>query len=273
MTSRLPTYYVAHGGGPWPWLLDELPFDLEPLADSLRTVGAEVGDAPAAILMISPHWETAEPTVQTNPNPPMLYDYWGFPAFTFDVQYPAPGSPAVATRVTQLLSDAGFAVREDAERGFDHGSFVPLAVAFPDASIPVVQLSILMGYDPTAHLAMGRALAPLRDEGVLIVGSGMSYHNMHLMGPAAAAPSAAFDRWLTDTSVGLRGVERAEALLHWDQAPSARVAHPAEDHLIPLLVVAAAAGDEEGQVIYHQDDLYGSVHATAYRFGRPVPAV
>ncbi|HRE01438.1 MAG TPA: class III extradiol ring-cleavage dioxygenase, partial [Ilumatobacteraceae bacterium] len=123
------------------------------------------GVTPRAILMVSGHWETTDFTVQTHPNPPMLYDYGGFPEFTYHVQYPAPGAPDVAARAADLLRAAGWPVGEDAERGFDHGVFAPLVVAYPDADVPVVQLSIKRSFDPAEHLAAGRALAPLRDEG------------------------------------------------------------------------------------------------------------
>jgi aromatic ring-opening dioxygenase catalytic subunit (LigB family) len=265
--DRMPTYFVAHGGGPWPWLMDELAFDLEPLARSLRAMPEQIGATPSAILLVSPHWETSVPTVQTNPLPPMLYDYWGFPDFTFEIQYPAPGSPEVAARVIELLTGADFTVAEDRERGFDHGAFVPLAVAFPDADIPVLQLSILSSYDPADHLAIGRALAPLRDEGVLIVGSGMSFHNMGLIGPGAANPSRQFDEWLTGVVTTTDGEARSDALLRWEQAPSARVAHPVEDHFVPLHVAVGAAEHDRGSRIFHQSDLYGGVHTSSFRFG------
>ncbi len=247
---------------------DQMPFDLDELERSLQAIPAEIGVTPKAVLVVSGHWEAPEFTVQSSPNPPMLYDYGGFPDFTYRIQYPAPGSPQVATRVGELLDGAGIEVRTDASRGYDHGVFAPLYVMYPDADVPVLQLSLRHGYDPAQHLAVGRALAPLRDEGVLIVGSGFSFHNLRLLGPAGARPSREFDDWLTRNVVGATAAARSEALLDWASAPSARVAHPAEDHLLPLMVAVGAAEDEAGVSIY-QEDFMGSIRSSSYRFGTP----
>ena len=269
--SRLPTYFVSHGGGPWPWIVDQLPGDFSRMTASLQEMAQELGDQTRAVLCVSAHWEEPEFTVQTSSKPPMVYDYGGFPEFTYQIQYPAPGAPEVAARAAELLEGAGITSRSDARRGYDHGVFAPLFVSWPDASMPIAQLSIKRGYDVDTHLAVGRALAPLREEGVAIVGSGFSYHNLRLMGPAGAAPSAEFDAWLTDAVVATDPTTRTERLRHWDQAPSARVCHPAEDHLIPLMVAVGAAEDEPGTRVYHQDDFFGSITASSFRFG-DVPA-
>jgi Uncharacterized conserved protein len=266
----LPTYFLSHGGGPWPWLTGPMRDSMAQLEASLQAMPGEIGLTPEAILMVSGHWEAPTFTVQTSPNPPMVYDYGGFPEHTYRIQYPAPGSPALAARVAELLTSAGIPVRKDAQRGYDHGMYAPLAPAWPDADIPVVQLSVKHGYNPDEHLEVGRALAPLRREGVLILGSGLSYHNLGLMGPAAAVPSREFDDWLTATILEAPPAERTELLRHWDRAPSARVAHPAEDHLIPLMVVVGAAEDEPAVRTYHQNDFFGSVTASSFRFGAPV---
>ncbi|MBK5221735.1 MAG: dioxygenase [Acidimicrobiia bacterium] len=265
----MPTYFLSHGGGPWPWLDGPMRDAMAPLEESLQALPAELGATPTAILMVSGHWEAPTFTVQTNPNPPMIYDYGGFPEHTYSIQYPAPGSPALAARVTELLTAAGIPIRSDAERGYDHGMYAPLAPAWPDADVPVVQLSVQHRYDPAEHLAVGRALAPLRDEGVLILGSGLSYHNLRSMGAEAAAPSREFDEWLGSTVIDATPDERIARLLEWDQAPSARIAHPMEDHLIPLMVVVGAAEDEPGIRTYHQNDFFGSVTASSFRFGIP----
>ncbi|QYG91755.1 dioxygenase [Iamia sp. SCSIO 61187] len=264
-TVRMPTYFISHGGGPWPWIKDLMPGDLGPLERSLRAIPGELGAPPRAILMVSGHWEAPEFTVQTGPNPPMLYDYGGFPDFTYRIQYPAPGSPEVATRVTELLAEAGIPVRQDSHRGFDHGVFAPLYVAYPDADVPVLQLSLRHGYDPAAHLAAGRALAPLRDEGVVIIGSGLSYHNLGRMGADAQQPSADFDKWLGD-ALAADPEQRTAALLAWEQAPSARVAHPTEDHFIPLMLAVGAAENDRAVRTYHENTFFGSVTASSYRF-------
>lgn len=265
--SALPTYFLSHGGGPWPWLSGPMRDGMVQLEESLRALPVEVGVTPKAILMVSGHWEAPEFTVQANPNPPMIYDYGGFPEHTYRIQYPASGSPDLAARVVEVLGEAGVPAREDPDRGYDHGMFAPLAVAWPDADVPVVQLSIKHGYDPDEHLAVGRALAPLRDEGVLVLGSGLSYHNLSLMGPGASRPSREFDDWLTETLVGSAPAERSERLRRWDRAPSARIAHPAEDHLIPLMVVVGASEEDAAVRTYHQDDFFGYVTASSYRFG------
>lgn len=265
---RQPTYFLSHGGGPWPWLTGPLRDGMAELEKSLMALPGELPAVPKAILMVSGHWEAPAFTVQTNPNPPMVYDFGGFPEHTYRIQYPAPGSPALATRVVELLTGADIPIREDADRGYDHGMYAPLAPAWPDADIPVVQLSIKHGFDPDEHLAAGRALAPLRDEGVLILGSGLSYHNLRLMmDERATAPSREFDEWLGDAVLDRTPPERTARLRHWEQAPSARIAHPEEDHLIPLMVVAGASEDDTAVRSYHQHDFFEFVTASSFRFG------
>lgn len=266
--NRLPTYFVSHGGGPWPWIKDLLPGDWTLLESSLQAIPSQIGVTPRAVLAVSGHWEEPEFTVQTHPNPPMYYDYGGFPDFTYRIQYPAPGAPDVAARIVELLDAAAIANRTDADRGFDHGVFAPLYVMYPDADVPVLQLSLRKGYDPAEHLAVGRALAPLRDEGVLIVGSGFSYHNMRAMGPAGAEPSRVFSQWLNDTLVEGDTSERTQELLRWDRAPGARQSHPAADHLIPLMVAVGAAERDPGTRIYDDHDVMGQgIHSSSFAFG------
>jgi aromatic ring-opening dioxygenase catalytic subunit (LigB family) len=271
-TTRMPTYFLSHGGGPWPWLTGPIRDGMAQLEESLRNLPTELPAAPTAILMVSGHWEAPTFTVQTNPNPPMVYDYGGFPEHTYSIQYPSPGSPALAARVVELLTGAAIEVAEDPHRGYDHGMYAPLAAAWPDADIPVVQLSIKHGYDPDEHLAVGRALAPLRDEGILIVGSGLSYHNLRLMGAGSKEPSRQFDAWLGDTVVERIGTERTARLLQWDRAPSARVSHPEEDHLIPLMVVVGASEHDPAVRTYHQHDFFGYATASSFRFDQSTNA-
>lgn len=267
-TERLPTYAISHGGGPWPWIKDLMPGDWRPLEASLQAIPAEIGVTPRAVLAVSAHWETADFTLQTNPHPPMLYDYGGFPDFTYEIEYPAPGAPDVAARAVELLDGAGFSAATDPERGFDHGVFAPLYVTYPAADVPIVQLSVRGDFDPAAHLAAGRALAPLRDEGVLIIASGVpTYHDLRSFGPASSVPSEEFDRWLTESVVDHVGAERSDRLVHWEQAPSARRCHPREEHFVPLLVAVGAAEDEPGFLQYHEDSWMGSTTSSGYRFG------
>ncbi len=268
MTSQpLPTYFISHGGGPWPWMKKEMGGEFDELEKSLEKIPRELGATPEAVLVISGHWEAAEPTVMAHPTPPMLYDYGGFPEHTYEVRYPAPGSPRLADRVRDLLQGAGFAARLDTERGFDHGTFVPLFIMYPKAEVPVVQLSLKKGYDPQEHWDMGVALAPLRSEGILLVGSGLSYHNLREFGPEGKAASEEFDAWLFETLKEMDSGERRRRLFGWSQAPSARKAHPREDHLIPLMVALGAAENHPAERIYHQTGIFGGIVASSYRFG------
>lgn len=265
-TVKLPTYFISHGGGPWPWMREETGSAYDALADSLRAIAREVGPKPAALLVVTGHWEAPAFTVQGSPAPGMIYDYGGFPPHTYRVRYPAPGQPALAERVRGLLEGAGIPARTDGERGFDHGTFTPLAVMYPEADVPVVQLSIRRDFDPAAHLAAGRALAPLRSEGVLILGSGLSYHNLYQMGGGGKEASKRFDDWLQET-VAAPPAERTERLLHWSTAPAARQAHPEEDHLLPLLVAVGAAEAERAATVYHEEAFFGAITASSFRFG------
>lgn len=262
----LPTYFISHGGGPWPWLKQEMP-GYEKLEASLQALPKEIGVTPKAILVISGHWEERDFTVMSSAAPPMLYDYSGFPEHTYRIKYSAPGSPQIARRVQELLDSSGFKTHSDKLRGFDHGVFAPLAVAYPEANVPVLQLSLRKDYDPEAHLAAGRAIAPLRNEGVLIIGSGLSYHNLRQMGPQASVPSREFDEWLTNAVCGSKSEERNFKLINWSNAPSARLAHPREDHLIPLMVAVGAAFSESGDRVYHEDSFFNGVAVSSFRFG------
>jgi len=269
-TARLPTLFVPHGGGPC-FFMEPPPSDphaWDAMASYLRGIAASIGAKPRAILVISAHWETPRPTVTTAERPSMLFDYYGFPEHTYRLSYPAPGSPAIASRVRALLSAAGIASDEDGARGYDHGVFVPFLLMFPDAEIPVVQLSLRGDLDPAAHLAIGRALAPLRDEGVLIVGSGMSYHNLRRFWSTDAQDvdaARAFDAWLA-TAVEVRdAAEREARLVDWTNAPGARTAHPRSEHLLPLMVAAGAAADDRGTRTY-SDRIFGKA-VSGFQFG------
>jgi aromatic ring-opening dioxygenase catalytic subunit (LigB family) len=264
--SRLPVYFISHGGGPWPWI-PEMRSRLHTLEASLADMPRQIGRTPRAVLVISGHWEADTFQVMGTVKPPMIYDYSGFPPHTYSIHYDAPGAPAVAERVRELLEAAGLPAQIDTKQGFDHGTFSPLEVIYPQADVPVLQLSLKTGYDVDTHLAAGRALSALRDEGVLIVGSGLSYHNLRNFGPGAAAPSAAFDAWLREILKPASADARAASLRLWDRAPSARMAHPQEDHLIPLMVAAGAAGDDASTLVYHDEHVFGGVTASSWRFG------
>ena len=266
-TSRLPTYFISHGGGPWPWMKPETGGAYDRLEAALADMPRQIGRRPDAVLMVSAHWEEPVFTVMGHPRPPMVYDYGGFPAHTYQVRYDAPGAPELARRVQALIEAAGLPARIDAERGFDHGMFSPMAVIYPQADVPVVQLSLRRGLDPAQHIALGRAIAPLRGDNVLIVGSGLSYHNLRFFGSQAGEASRAFDDWLSETALGATGARRNERLLQWSAAPAARIAHPREEHLIQLMAAVGAAEDEAGQRVYHEDAFMGGIAVSSFRFG------
>jgi aromatic ring-opening dioxygenase catalytic subunit (LigB family) len=264
---RLPVVFVPHGGGPWPFVELGLfdPHEVRALADYLGALPEELGARPRALVVISAHWEAPVPTVMTAAHPPLYFDYYGFPPASYALTWPAPGDPPVAARVRGLLDGAGFASAADPERGFDHGTFIPLKVAYPDAQLPTVQLSLVDSLDPGVHLAMGRALAPLRDEGVLIVGSGMSYHNLRGFGsPRGRGDAQTFDAWLRQAATA-DPETRAERLAAWAAAPGARQAHPREEHLLPLMVVAGAAGGDRGRLAFH--GTFGGAAISAFHYG------
>ena len=264
--SRMPVAYLPHGGGPWPFVDLGLPKrELDALAGYLRSLRSLPKTKPSALLVVSAHWEATVPTVMTSTRPPMLYDYYGFPPKSYEFVWPAPGKPELAQRVQALLEQAGIASATDPDRGFDHGTFIPLMLTYPDADVPTVQLSLKTGLDPAEHLAIGRALAPLRDEGVFILGSGLSFHNMRAFrSPHAQEPAEAFDAWLGD-AVTRDPDARDRALVAWADAPSARFAHPREEHLLPLMVVAGAAGEDRGTVAW--SDTFMGARISAHHFG------
>ena len=265
LQMTLPTLFVPHGAGPcffMDWTMGP-PDTWDKMRAWLSQLGSSLGVKPKSIVVISGHWEEPDFTINSGANPPLLYDYTGFPPETYRIQYPAPGSPELANRIHDLFSQAGIASRYDSQRGYDHGVFIPLKVIYPKADIPMVQVSLKSGLDPASHIAAGRALAPLRDEGVLIVGSGMSYHNMRgFFSGQPVAHSDQFDEWLTQT---IASTGRDEKLQQWQDAPAARQAHPREEHLIPLLVASGAAQGETGRKIF-SDRVMGAI-VSAFQFG------
>lgn len=261
--SRLPVYFLCHGAGPWPWVPEMRDWHAQ-MAAGLRDIPRQLGRKPKAVLLISAHWEEPVFTVQSAAQPGMLYDYGGFPPHTYSVQYRSPGAPELASRVQQLLAQAGIEVSEDSQRGYDHGMFAPMAVIYPQADVPVLQLSLRSNLNATEHLAVGRALAPLRGEGVLIIGSGSSYHNMRTFGPMGRAPSSMFDDWLAETLMQVTSAERSQRLAQWEQAPGARVAHPREEHLLPLMVVVGAAEQDEARRVYFEEAFMDSATVSSY---------
>jgi aromatic ring-opening dioxygenase catalytic subunit (LigB family) len=265
-SKRMPVAFVPHGGGPWPFV--DLGFgdrrETDALASYLRELPALTPASPRALLVVSAHWEEPVPTVMTSDRPPMLYDYYGFPPESYQITWPAPGDSNLAARIQELLRSAGIASASNAERGFDHGTFVPLKLAYPAAEVPAVQLSLKRGLDPAEHIAIGKALAPLRDEGVFIVGSGMSYHNMRGFGGAGRAASESFDTWLREAATAAPA-DRDRLLSVWSTAPSAREAHPREEHLLPLMVIAGAAEHDQGRTAFN--DTFANVRLSGFHYG------
>ena len=264
--TRLPTYFISHGGGPWPYMKNEYGRTYDRLKAALREMPGQIGVRPKAILLISAHWQEDEFTVMTSPAPGMIHDYKGFPDYTYQISYPAPGSPQLAQQVQQLLTQAGIAVKTDAQRGFDHGTYSALFPVYPEADMPIVQLSLKKQLDPAQHIALGRAIAPLRDQGILIIGSGLSYHNLKKFGPAGHTASAEFDAWLQSTLL-LPAPERVRQLNAWSSAPSAREAHPREEHLLPLMVALGAAEQEASSCVYHESSFFGWLTVSSFKFG------
>ena len=267
ITTRMPTFFIPHGGGPC-FFMDWNPQDAwKTMAAFLIGIGNDLPQYPKKIVIVSAHWQEADFGVTSGSNPELIYDYYGFPPHTYELRYPAVGDPHLAERIVSMLGQAAIQVHVHASRGFDHGMFIPLMLMFPEADIPVVQLSLKNTLDPLAHLNAGKALRALRDEGVLIVGSGMSFHNMRGYGDPRFGPiSDEFDSWLR-AAVESEAPRRELALIKWDQAPSARLCHPqrAEEHLLPLMVVAGAAGDDAGKNVF--SDRVMETTLSAFRFG------
>ncbi|KAH8716377.1 Extradiol ring-cleavage dioxygenase [Beauveria bassiana] len=283
-----PVIALSHGGGPMPLLNDP---GHKTIIASLRNRVPEIlrlsspDHRPSAIILVTAHWTTRHPSISSGPSPPLLYDYYGFPPETYDLSYPAPGSPALAARVFEAMAAEGLSPTLDATRGWDHGVFVPLKLAVPDADIPIVQVSVLQSEDPEQHLRMGRALAALRDDNVAIVGSGFaSFHNIPIMqslrgfGSMSADPKwLAFkertDEWnaaVTDAVTAANETERADKVARWRELPFADVMHPPRggEHFMPLIVCAGAARKEDGPGKTYKDEYMG-VDIFTYYWGAP----
>lgn len=251
----MPSVYLPHGGGPAFFMSGAMADLFRPMGQFLASLPAMLPARPKAVLIVTAHWEAAEPTFCGGDNPALIHDYHGFPPETYSLDYPAPGAPALADAAAGLLRQAGIKAVVDPVHGWDHGVFIPLKMVFPAADLPVLAMSLKRGLDPIDHVAMGQALRPLRDDGVLIVGSGMSYHNLRQMHNGAAAIE--FDRWLDGALAG-DAEHRRGWLAQWSRAPSGRISHPREEHLLPLMVASGAGGDAPARKLWS-----GAVGATA----------
>lgn len=221
---------------------------------------------PEAILIISAHWEQPIATLLDAPTPQLFYDYYGFPAEAYQITYPAPGNPALAKRIVELLDRNQTPAGVDSHRGFDHGLFIPLKLMYPKAHIPALQLSLLRGLNPDAHIALGKALRGLLAENILIIGSGFSFHNMRAFAlDGSSVPDPAndeFQNWLIEVCTGaMSQAEREQRLMEWKKAPSASYCHPREEHLLPLHVCLGLA-NKPGTVIF--DDYILGKRAVAF---------
>lgn len=256
MTVLQPSIFVSHGA-------PTLVFESGPATHFLRDLGRTL-PRPDAILAVTAHWETAEPQVGSAVRPGTIHDFYGFPDELYRIRYPAPGAPGVADKALELLKGAGMPASTDAERGMDHGTWSPLVLMYPGADIPVAQLSVQPEKDPRHHVAMGAALAPLRSDNVLILGSGGAVHNLRFFRPGGeAVPQWArdFEQWLTD--LALSGDREAAA--GWaEQAPGPSIAHPRDEHFLPFLV-AMGAGSGPGRVL-HRGFEHGALSMAAYAF-------
>ena len=234
------------------------------LAAYLRGIDESLGVRPRAVLVISGHWENPLPTFNVAAKPGLLFDYYGFPEHTYRLKYPAAGAPDLAERVRKLLGDAGIESDVESKRGLDHGVFVPFLLIYPNADVPILQLSLQASLDAGVHLALGRALAPLRDQGVLIVGSGMSFHNLaDMFSGRGAETAAAFDAWLGNAVQD--PATRDQLLVKWREAPGGAASHPREEHLIPLMVAAGAAQGDRGVRTFGES--IGGKQISGFQFG------
>lgn len=267
-SMKIPSLYIPHGGGPC-FFLDPNggppPPIWQPMAGYLAGLIESLPERPRAILLVSGHWEERDFTVHAGTGQPLLYDYSGFPEHTYRLRWDAPSAPDVAERAAVLMVEAGFTVGRETARGWDHGVFIPMKVAVPGADIPLAQLSLRRDLDPAAHIALGRALAPLRDEGVLIIGSGMSFHNMRSIGRSIGSVGDEWDAALTDAVTDLDPARRADRVAAWETLPHARFAHPREEHLLPLMVALGVGGDDAATRDFSDHVLGWTI--SAYRFG------
>ncbi len=238
-----PVLFLSHGGGPLPLLGDP---EHRSLIESFKQVRQQL-TKPDAIIVFSAHWEAENFTVSFNPEPDMLYDYFGFPPESYEIQYPAKNSTDIAQEAFNLLEQAGLHPRKELERGYDHGVFVPLKLLFPDADIPVIPISLNSNLSPEQHIQLGNALQPLREKNILFIGSGMQTHNLRMLFQAERAfkqeIAAPFTHWIDDTlsDTTLTESDRAGLLADWVKVPNARMNHPREEHLIPLHAVYGVA--------------------------------
>ena len=255
---RYPTLFVNHGGGPLP-LLGRQPELVQHMKETVTKWLPST--KPSAVVVLSAHWESNPVKITSSPNPDLYFDYYGFPPESYDYKYPAPGNPALAEKIHKLLGKQGIRSELDPKRGLDHGVFIPLMIMYPEADIPVVAVSMDSSLSSEKNMAIGKALEPLRDEGVLILGSGFTFHNMQaFFHPSSHTlkQSRRFNHWLQETLGSSSRASMSDVLpklAAWEEAPGARVCHPREEHLLPLFMTAAAAGpDAKATLVWSKTD-------------------
>ncbi len=268
-----PVMFIPHGGGPLPLMGDK---GHKSLIAFLKAIAKELGN-PAAIVIVSAHWEEHQVTITGASHPEIIYDYYNFPPETYKIKYPASGHPQLASRIREMINAGGINAHIDEHRGFDHGMFVPLKLIYPEADIPCVQLSMLADLDPLSHIRLGKALAGLREQNILILGSGLSFHNMEAFFSSDTSnnhKNIDFDDWLLETcsSGSLSPAERETRLSDWEHAPHARYCHPREEHLLPLHVCYGAACKDTplAEVIFNDEVLGQRVTGFLWRQAGPV---
>ncbi len=235
--------FISHGGGPLPLLGD--PAHQE-MVSCLTNIAVSF-PKPDALVVVSAHWEEKIPTITSGQSPSLIYDYYGFPVESYEIQYPCLGKPSLAAEIQRLLATAGIDSRLDTSTLTDHGVFVPLKIMYPEANIPCVQLSLVDTLDPSLHIEIGRSLKELSRQNVLVIGSGFSFHNLKafffFFFEESKRLNHSFEGWLEKVCSGreYREEDRAEMLIRWDVAPGARFCHPREEHLLPLHVCYGVA--------------------------------
>jgi len=262
-----PSLFLSHGA-------PTLPLTDAAAAAFLGKLGGRL-ERPSAVLVISAHWETAQPTVNAVSRNETIHDFYGFPRPLYELRYPAPGAPDRATQIAELLQAAGFDCKTDERRGLDHGAWVPLLLMYPGADIPVLELSVQPQLGPAHHLRLGSALAPLRQDGVLIIGSGSLTHDLsEFRGQGVNAPAPAWVDGFADWfSARLREGRIDELLDYRRQAPYARKNHPTEEHLLPLFVALGAGGEEARCEPLHVSVMHAILRMDVYAFGPESPCL
>eukprot|EP00026_Physarum_polycephalum_P011821 Phypoly_transcript_12065.p1 GENE.Phypoly_transcript_12065~~Phypoly_transcript_12065.p1 ORF type:complete len:280 (+),score=42.00 Phypoly_transcript_12065:174-1013(+) len=271
-TTRLPVAFISHGGGP-SFFMDAKPGESfyyvsngSDAMKSLQSLPKQLGaEKPKAIVIITAHWESSHKVLVSGKleYTRLLYDYGGFPEHTYKLQYRAPAHHLLAKRITEMLNEKGIGSDLDMARNWDHGVFIPLKVMYPNADIPVVAISVLQSYDPQVHINIGKALAPLRDEGILILGSGYATHNS----AGVLEKKIQFVDAASDVITNATPEVREKTFVEWEKLPGAREAHRQEDHLMPLHVIIGAAGEDKGTTLFRIDTLGGRMTFCNWAFG------